>query len=867
VRAARLVLLPCLILAVALGITWLVWDHERQATRKELRSQFDFSLREAVSRVEQRTSTYEQILRGVQGLFTTTMLTDHDVFREYVGSLQLDANFAGIQAIGVAEYVLPARKEAHVALIRKLGLRDYAIQPEGLRESYAPVTQREPSVGRNRVGLGFDAWADPVRRLAMESARDTGMAAISGKVRLEADTDAETTPGFVMYLPIYARGQAHDSVARRRDSLVGWVFASVHVHDLMASLYGEAPPGLAFAVYDGVVPSDASLLYRSANTGDRRQSTALVADEYLVVAGHTWTLSMIALDEFDARFGRDAAPLIAVAGTGLGLLLAMLAWLLATGRARALRLAVDMTRELSKSEEKYRALVETTGTGYLILDMKGKVVDANPEYVRLTGHGELRDILGRHVTEWTASSDNEKNSTAVAECAGVGSIRDLVIDYVDSNGRITPVEINATVVGAGDSQRIISLCRDFTNRKQAEVRHAQLEAQLRESQKMEALGTLAGGVAHDFNNALAMIVGNLELARQDVGAGHAALVSLEEIGKASRRAKDLVQQILAFSRRQTIERKPTTLSLVVLESARLLRASLPAKVRLNVDCKADAPAVLADAAQVKQILLNLCSNAAHAVEAEERPGVLEVRLEACTLGEARGDLRPGRYACLTVRDNGPGMDETMRSRIFEPFFTTKPVGQGTGLGLSVVHGIAQAHEASIEVDSTLGEGTTFRVYFPAVDAPVLDVLVPPPSATPVQGKGGHILFVDDEQGLVLLMKRLLTRQGFRFSGYDDPREALEAVRANPDQFDLVVTDYNMPHISGLELAQAVKEIRADLPVILASGYITEELRAKAPAAGIRELIYKPNTVDDLCEAIVRYANAQTAGERGGNVGT
>jgi CheY-like chemotaxis protein len=346
-----------------------------------------------------------------------------------------------------------------------------------------------------------------------------------------------------------------------------------------------------------------------------------------------------------------------------------------------------------------------------------------------------------------------------------------------------------------------------------------------------------------------------------VGPGHPALESLEEIAKASRRSKDLVQQILAFSRRQKLERKPTSLSMVVLESARLLRASLPAKVTLNVECKPDTPAVLADAGQVKQILLNLCSNAAHAVENGQRPGVIEVRLEASTVGEARGDLRPGRYACLAVRDNGSGMDEAVRSHLFEPFFTTKAVGQGTGLGLSVVHGIAQAHEAGIEVDSMLGKGTTFRIYFPAVEIEVPAETESVKSPTRVQGGGKHILFVDDEEGLVRLMQRLLVGQGFRFSGYDDPREALNAVRANPGQFDLVVTDYNMPHISGLELAQAVKAIRADLPIILASGYITEELRAKAPAAGIRELIYKPNTVDDLCDAVARYANAQ-GGSRG-----
>lgn len=384
--AARLILLPWLILAAALGTTWLVWDHERQATRKELRSQFDFSLREAVSRVEQRMSAYEQILRGVQGLFATTGMMDRHAFRNYVGSLQLDANFSGIQAIGVAEHVPAARRVTHVAAMRQSGIRDYAIQPEGLRESYAPVTQREPYVDRNRVVLGFDAWTDSVRRLAMELARDSGMAAISGKVRLAADNEADAPPGFIMYLPLYARGQPHDSVSQRRANLVGWVFAAFRMKDLMASLYGEQAPGLAFAIYDGVELSDAMLLYRSAEAGNRRHPAAFAANEYLVVAGHTWTLSMSTLDDFEARFGRDAAPLIAGAGTGLSLLLALLAWLMATGRARALRLAAEMTRELRESEEKFRAIANCTVNWEVWWGLDGKPRWINPSVKDYTGY-------------------------------------------------------------------------------------------------------------------------------------------------------------------------------------------------------------------------------------------------------------------------------------------------------------------------------------------------------------------------------------------------------------------------------------------------------------------------------------------------
>ena len=519
----------------------------------------------------------------------------------------------------------------------------------------------------------------------------------------------------------------------------------------------------------------------------------------------------------------------------------------------------DITERSRRVQAKMRTLlraIEQNPASIEITDRMGNIEYVNPRFEQVTGY-TMAEVVGRnprflksgqtpaatYVDLWKAISEGGEWRGELCNRSKSGA---LFWEFV---------AISAIKDESGQIDHYVAVKEDITERRQ-------IEARLRESQKMEALGILAGGVAHDFNNALAIITGNVELARQDVGPEHPALESLEEIAKASRRSKDLVQQILAFSRRQTLERKPTSLSMVVLESARLLRASIPAKVNIKVDCKPDTPVVLAAVTPIKQMLLNLCNNAAHAVEGQERPGVIEVRLEACAVDEARGDLHPGRYACLTVRDNGSGMDEAVRSHLFEPFFTTKPAGQGTGLGLSVVHGITQAHGASIEVDSTAGEGTTFRIYFPAVEVPVLDVLVPTPSTTPVQGKGKHILFVDDEQGLVFLMKRLLTRQGFLFSGYDDPREALAAVRADPDQFDLVVTDYNMPHISGLELAQAVKAIRPGLPVILASGYITEELRAKAPAAGIRELIYKPNTADDLCEAVARYANAQTAGGGG-----
>ncbi|WP_300653373.1 ATP-binding protein [Hydrogenophaga sp.] len=442
----------------------------------------------------------------------------------------------------------------------------------------------------------------------------------------------------------------------------------------------------------------------------------------------------------------------------------------------------------------------------------------------------------------------------------------------------------------GGLRHVVLTFIDITSLKNAQAQQKHLQAQLAQSQKMEALGTLAGGVAHDFNNILAAILGNADLARQDLRENASARESLHEISTAARRGRELVRQILAFSRQQPVERTRVSVCAILAESCTLLRGALPPQVELVQVCAPDTPCIEADATQIGQVMVNLCTNAIHALDG--RSGRIEWRID--TLPN-HSPLLPAELAqtCarlgvdavrLRVSDNGRGMDEAVRNRIFEPFFTTKAVGQGTGLGLPVVLGIVQVHAGAIEVHSEPGRGTEFTLFFPAAVAePALQVesdtaslphepgtmgcnatslpTVPSTPSDPAMAEHPsavppHILYLDDDDTLVFLVRRLLERRGYRVTAVTSQTQAIDAVRASPEGFQLLLTDFNMPGMSGLEVAKAVLDINPNLPVAVASGYITDELQEEAKAAGVREVVFKTDAVEAFCEVVARLVRSE-----------
>ena len=391
----------------------------------------------------------------------------------------------------------------------------------------------------------------------------------------------------------------------------------------------------------------------------------------------------------------------------------------------------------------------------------------------------------------------------------------------------------------GKPLRILELDADITAKKRAEVIQAR-------SQKLESLGTLSAGISHDFNNILMAITGNASLAIEDLPPDHPVQQSLREIAKAGSRATDLVRRILTFSRPNELKRQLVDLRPVIEEALKLVRATLPTTIEFRTELAPDLPAVLADSSQVHQIIVNLATNAAHAIGAKS-DGLIQVRLEATTL-TADDDshslnLPSGNYVRLSVTDNGSGMDAATLERIYDPFFTTKKPGEGTGLGLSVVHGIMKNHDGGIAVYSDVQRGTAFRLFFPASG-----LAAGTASQLPTEiwrARAGTILYIDDEESLVVLAKRTLERMGYKVMGQTNPVEALELFRLNPSAFDAVVTDLAMPQLSGFDLATELLALRPNLPIIMTSGFVRPEDQERALRIGLRDIILKPDTIQQL----------------------
>jgi len=525
--------------------------------------------------------------------------------------------------------------------------------------------------------------------------------------------------------------------------------------------------------------------------------------------------------------------------------------------SRLIRWRQQAEKELRESEERFRFLAEKMADIIWTVNLNFQTTYVSPSIEKILGftpEERKRQTLEEMITPDSlekvqrmfleefrrdeAGNDDPDRSVTVE------------VEYYRKDGSTVWLEnkVKAMRDGSGRIEGIYGVSRDITDRKTAEKEKIKLQSQLQQVQKMESIGTLAGGIAHDFNNILGIIVGNTELAMDDIPEWHSARRNLKEILTSSIRARDIVKQILAFSRQSPQEKKPVRIIPIIKESLKLLRSSIPATIRIHQSISSDSDTVLADPVQINQVLINLCINAVHAMG--DKGGVLEVGLEDVELDSGDAiqyhDLPSGKYVRLTVSDTGHGIESMLLKRIFDPYFTTKGVGKGSGMGLSVVHGIVKSHGGCVAVNSEPGKGTVFNVLFPCVEdkpEPEVEISIEIP-----RGKG-KILFVDDEKAIIDIMQPMIERLGYEVSVRTSSIEGLEAFRANPNRFDLVITDFTMPNMTGMELAKALFKLRSDIPVILCTGYSEHINEDKAKRSGIRAFVVKPVVLSEIASTI------------------
>ncbi|RZA35794.1 MAG: PAS domain S-box protein [Lysobacteraceae bacterium] len=718
-------LLAMLVLLITLLVTFSAWTGARRTAESQLLETFDYRTRDMVFSISRRMAVYEQVLRGARGYLRGSVELDRGEWEQYYRLLRLDQSFPGMEALGIATIVPAGQLAAHEAAMRRQGHPDYTVRPAEPRPIYTAITHIEPFGGRNLRAFGFDMFSEPVRRAAMERARDSAQAALSGKVVLVQEEVAHEGPasqqaGALMYLPVYRKGQLTGTVEQRRAAIVGWVYAPFRMNDLMKGLGGAHSTDLEIEIHDGEPAGGATLLYRSPNAS--AHAARLRASAQILPGGRTWTITMRSSAALEDSRDTTRPRLVAITGVGLSVLISLVVWLLASERRRALQLAQGMTLALRRSHDQVASeqkrigvILENAPDAFVAVDDAGRITDWNAQASRLFGLSTAQAI-GRDVRELLPESSRAgfgAGFDAFAQggnCAMLGAPTELWV--ADRDGRRIPTEVTVARLAIGERFGATAFVRDIRQRKEAEAREQQRQRGLDDarqalarSQKLEAVGKLTGGVAHDFNNILHIISANVQLIlRADTSQRKRLLSILDAVERGSK----LAGQLLTFARRQPLHPLAVHVGQLLERMDSLVLRAVGDAVTLEKRVPEDLWPVLVDPNQLENVLLNLVINARDAMEGSGRI--------VLALGNAHVEddpvLAPGDYVTVAVADSGHGMPQEVMERAFEPFFTTKPEGKGTGLGLSMAHGFARQSGGDIRLASEAGKGTTVTIYLP-----------------------------------------------------------------------------------------------------------------------------------------------------------
>lgn len=503
----------------------------------------------------------------------------------------------------------------------------------------------------------------------------------------------------------------------------------------------------------------------------------------------------------------------------------------------------DNKQDIHKSLEIIQFIFEKAPLGIFLIKDGGEIVKVNEHASNYLGYTE-QELCRLNVSEIDCGHSGDEIDEIWAQQRQKKTLDTFITVHRKKDGSEIPVEISGILFEIDNIAYSVSFVKDISERVEAEKQRKKYEEKIKNKQRLESLGTLAGGIAHDFNNILSAIFGYSELAQLKFGDNQMLSKYLLQISNASNRAKELVQQILLFSRQGHFEKGPIDISRIVNEALKLIKATLSSNIEIRREISPNLEPVFANEIHIHQIVMNLCTNACHAMQL--KGGVLKVSLTEIIIQDedikSFPDLTPGNYLNMVIADTGCGIPSSMINKIFDPYFTTKATGEGTGLGLSTTHGIIKDHRGSIKVYSEVDVGTTFSIFLPSTKASI--------EPSELQGNqlpvgSGRILYVDDEKHLIDLGRELLERLGYEVETRASSTDGLQAFRANPAKYDLIISDITMPELNGIELARKMKEIRSDIPIILCSGFSERINEEEMDNIGISALLMKPVTYMDL----------------------
>lgn len=866
--AARLpVQLALAIFILTLLATFALWRNAQNQAEQELRSDFQAQAQLAVRRIELRMETYEQVARSTQSFLLASSDVTRENFHIFIKALRLDEKFPGIQGISLVEAIPKQTLDTHSERVRNAGFPNYIVHPEGIREQYSSIVQIEPFTEVNQRALGFDMLTSPVRRAAMEKARDTGQAAASGKVTLIQENNSVSQPGLIMYFPVYKRGMQTDTVEQRQTALVEWVGVVFRMNDLMARLRIERNNDVSLTIYDNGQVSEETVLYDSINDENvlKKHQAKFEFKQLISVGGRPWAVHVKSRSIFESRLEKGEPRFLAAAGSMTSLILALLVWTLASSRRHALTLANTMTRQLRDSnarlhseEQRIRVILDNAHDAFIALDLDGRITDWNAKAETTFGWA-ANEVVGKDFAEVCISPEHRKAHRAWFERFMVPDSpahRSVVeVEGLHRSGQTIPLELAFASVPTNSGYAVSSFVRDISERKEAQrkvaARTKALEdtrAALHQAQKMESLGNLTGGVAHDFNNVLQVISGNIQLIQRLYPHEGPLKPRLVGMLAATERGAKLSAQLLAYARLQPLKPEVVSLGVTIENLEEFLKPALGNAVSLRTIVAENLWNTEIDRDKLENVILNLAINSRDAMP---NGGQIVIEMSNVVVSEddiaLQAEVSPGEYVLIRVSDNGKGMSEEVRVQAFEPFYTTKPIGQGTGLGLSMVYGFVKQSGGYLYIKSEIGIGTCINLFLPRSDkAPNLGTQN---GKVPVTGGQEKILVVEDELDVRNTAVTMLEGLGYHIVAAETGEEALKILTSGI-KFDLLFTDVVMPGpVSSTALAKQAKQLLPELKILFTSGYSYNALIIDGRLERGVNLLSKPYRHDELAMKI------------------